>query len=403
YTILDNVYFLNGTLYIVRSDTEPSTFPETRAIISNAGNSKLSIDDTMRIISEQEANALLGRQASRMEGTTFICNDGASMMSDYYHFTAESLFPLWRAYSSLDVSITAEGDTRLPQPRRFIAPYIPSSRWRDYANLNQYILHGAFPSTGLEFEGDWQDRADTFRPHFFDRIVLGDRTVAKRAGTHQGEQGKTTFDKAVVQADKLPKSPHWWMPLRNNVVTFASGEDATDSLAETRKKREESAPVITYVTRQAWGKRMLRDADHTALVDKLRQLKKRNRSWEVNVVQMEKLSREEQVKLAARTTVLLGVHGAGLTSLLWMQPTKRSAVVEFLAPGAFSEDFEVAARMLGIKHYTVWGDKSMSYPSLPDKSQTWARGQRGGNFDSNDIPLDADAVVELIMKQIQGA
>ncbi|KAG8913296.1 hypothetical protein FRC01_004618 [Tulasnella sp. 417] len=204
----------------------------------------------------------------------------------------------------------------------------------------------------------------------------------------------------------MPKSPHWWMPIRNNVVTFAAGEDA-DSIVLKKKKRQEypnlattTSPVITYVTRQHWGKRMLRDADHTALVDKLHELKRENKDWEVNVVQLEELSREEQIRLAARTTVLLGVHGAGLTGLLWMQPTNQTTVVEFLAPGSFSEDFEVVARMVGIKHFTVWGDKPMTYPSLPDKSKLPARG-RSLEFDSNEIPVDADAVVALIKRQLQ--
>ncbi|KAG8967071.1 hypothetical protein FRC05_002285 [Tulasnella sp. 425] len=399
FTILDNVYFLNGTLYIVRSDTKPGSFPEPRMMISNAGNLTLSIEDNMRIISEREALRLFGTQASRIEGTTFLCNDDESVISDYYHFTAETLFSLWRAYSSLDLSITPYGETRLPQPRRFIVPNIPKSRWRDYANLNQYILHAAFPSTGLEFQADWADRAHTLRPYFFDRIVLGDRNAAKAQTHDNGNEAKEGIDKAVFQADKLPKSPHWWMPLRNNVVTFAAGEDAY-GMVKRKKRQETSSPVITYVTRQQWGKRMLRDSDHTALVDKLHQLKRTNKDWEVNVVQLETLSKEEQIRLAARTTVLMGVHGAGLTGLLWMQPTNQTTVVEFLAPGSFSEDFEVVSRMVGIKHFTIWGDKSMTYPSLPDKSQLPARGQ-SLEFDSNEIPVDADAVVSLIMRQLQ--
>lgn len=70
FTILDNVYFLNGTLYIVRSDTKPGSFPEPRMMISNAGNRTLSIEDNMRIISERDALRLFGTQASRIEGTT---------------------------------------------------------------------------------------------------------------------------------------------------------------------------------------------------------------------------------------------------------------------------------------------------------------------------------------------
>lgn len=47
----------------------------------------------------------------------------------------------------------------------------------------------------------------------------------------------------------------------------------------------------------------------------------------------------------------------------------------------------------------VFFSRSMTYPSLPDKSKLPARG-RSLEFDSNDIPVDADAVVALIKKQL---
>lgn len=80
FTILDNVYSLNGTLYVVRSDTKPGSFPEVRTMISNAGNPSLSIDDNMRIISEHQAIALFGSQASRVEGTTVSIETPAQHM-----------------------------------------------------------------------------------------------------------------------------------------------------------------------------------------------------------------------------------------------------------------------------------------------------------------------------------
>jgi hypothetical protein len=51
----------------------------------------------------------------------------------------------------------------------------------------------------------------------------------------------------------------------------------------------------------------------------------------------------------------MGVHGNGLTALLWMQPTKRSTVMEFFAPGGFAHDYEWTARALGMAHYGFWG------------------------------------------------
>jgi hypothetical protein len=55
---------------------------------------------------------------------------------------------------------------------------------------------------------------------------------------------------------------------------------------------------------------------------------------------MDKLSRDEQIRLAARTTIMMGVHGNGLTHLLWMKPTPRATVIEFFYPQGFAHDYE---------------------------------------------------------------
>jgi hypothetical protein len=51
----------------------------------------------------------------------------------------------------------------------------------------------------------------------------------------------------------------------------------------------------------------------------------------------------------------MGVHGNGLTSLLWMQPTARATVIEFFYPGGFAFDYEYTTRALGMTHYGFWG------------------------------------------------
>jgi hypothetical protein len=54
---------------------------------------------------------------------------------------------------------------------------------------------------------------------------------------------------------------------------------------------------------------------------------------------------------------MMGVHGNGLTSLLWMNPNPRSTVMEFFYPGGFAHDYEYTTRALGIRHYGFWGDR----------------------------------------------
>lgn len=54
---------------------------------------------------------------------------------------------------------------------------------------------------------------------------------------------------------------------------------------------------------------------------------------------------------------MMGVHGNGLTSLVWMKPTPRSTVMEFFYPGGFAHDYEYTTRALGMVHYGFWGSK----------------------------------------------
>jgi len=50
----------------------------------------------------------------------------------------------------------------------------------------------------------------------------------------------------------------------------------------------------------------------------------------------------------------MGVHGNGLTSLLWMNPNPRSTVMEFFYPQGFAHDYEYTTRALGMTHYGFW-------------------------------------------------
>lgn len=68
---------------------------------------------------------------------------------------------------------------------------------------------------------------------------------------------------------------------------------------------------MTYISRQSTGRR-LREEDHAGLVRSLRELDAEG-VCEVHVVRMEGMSLKAQIELVARTSVLVGVHGNGLT------------------------------------------------------------------------------------------
>jgi hypothetical protein len=196
-------------------------------------------------------------------------------------------FGFWRTYSSLDPAIDDNGNTTLPTPRRMLFTHIDAHHWRDYADMNQLVLRTAFPSISMEFKTDWDERADMARPFVFDRVVVADRAAAMNGKSWQRTQ------RTASEPFALTGSAHWWSTIRNNVVRFAGSEPSRGSMG---------VPVITYISRQEWGRRMLIQADHDRLVRELYNLRD-TYGYEVNVVNMDKLSRMEQLQLAAKTTV----------------------------------------------------------------------------------------------------
>lgn len=53
---------------------------------------------------------------------------------------------------------------------------------------------------------------------------------------------------------------------------------------------------------------------------------------------------------------MLGVHGNGLTHLVFMNPNRYSTVIELFFPKGFAQDYQWTAHSLGMSHFPVWND-----------------------------------------------
>lgn len=178
-----------------------------------------------------------------------------------------------------------------------IFAHLDANNWRDYAEMNQFILRSSFPSISMEFMNDWKERADTGRVFVFDRVVFADRAAAMHGDNFLRTQ------RTASNPFALPGSVNWWSTVRNAVVGFA-GLSQNEGAASV--KGVASNPVITYVSRQDWGRRMLIPEHHDRLVRELHGLRDQY-GYEINIVSMDKLSRIEQFQLSGRTTVSLCV------------------------------------------------------------------------------------------------
>ncbi|KAI4517334.1 hypothetical protein K525DRAFT_211140 [Schizophyllum commune Loenen D] len=350
WTVLDKLYIKNGTMYIV-SDNRAS-IPDVKEVMSKGifvkngpeeERKRLPTSEDIQVISTREAKRLFGTSAQIIDGVTWLVNDPPQFITHYYHWAAELWFGLWRTYSSLDINIAKDGKTHLKAPRRLMFHHLDAHHWRDYADMNQFVVRSTVPSITMEFVDDWRDRTEMDRAFVFDRVLIEDRSTAFLSKEVQ------RYQRIVANAFQMPGSVNWWMTVRNNVIE-AAGVHRSVGEGLTGK------PVITYISRQTWGRRMLKPEDHDRLVQELYKLRD-TYGYEVNVVSMDKLSRMQQIQLAARTTIMMGVHGNGLTSLIWMNSSPRATVMEFFFPGGFAYDYEYTSRAMGLTHYGFWNNE----------------------------------------------
>ena len=119
---------------------------------------------------------------------------------------------------------------------------------------------------------------------------------------------------------------------------------------------------------------------------------------------------------------MLGVHGNGLTHLLWMPPTPRSAVIEMFIRGGFARDCKSAgtvgrtclyierlticvvalalidqwtAQNLGIRHFAVRHDEYSTAPNEPKVDYP-------EGFQGTGITVKGEVVAQLIDDRLAG-
>jgi hypothetical protein len=111
---------------------------------------------------------------------------------------------------------------------------------------------------------------------------------------------------------------------------------------------------------------------------------------------------------------MMGVHGNGLTSLVWMNPIQRSTVMEFFFPEGFAHDYEYTTRGLGMTHFGFWNSRYVLSSILFPPSVHFLLNHISSHFTSprfppvkypigfqgNAIPIDGVAVARLCLDRL---
>ncbi|KAG8967560.1 hypothetical protein FRB90_010875, partial [Tulasnella sp. 427] len=274
-------------------------------------------------------------------------------------------------------------NTYLPAPSRFIFPRLASGQWRDHRKLNPLLIRSSFPSSSIETKQGWEDRASVDQAYSFDIVGLAQTAAATR---NPGSQGGRALESAL---DVNPSpGKHWWAPIRNSVL------EAVGVLrGESGVLHADGKIVVTYVVSQNRDLALEYDV-HYKLSEKLRKLE-RDYDWEVNVVVTAKMSTYEQIQLAARSTIVLGIHSRFFSLLPYMVPNHSSTVIEFFMPGYFSSRYQVPAQAFGIEHYGIWNNTYFRSAS-PDRPPT----RELPKLEMERMDLDVDMIIELIEERL---
>ncbi len=175
------------------------------------------------------------------------------------------------------------------------------------------------------YEDDWKDvkRATASgkpKAYMFPKAILADRSASFR-GTKCPLTARTVAEAALIG----DPGRWWWEPIRRQVLRFAGtpeevidrnlqgygSTDPADLKADPKLKQKlgeiiqpqsvTDRPVVTYISRQS-SRRRLTPESHAELVAALEKHSKAN-NWDLIIVEAEKLSKEEQLIMAAKTTV----------------------------------------------------------------------------------------------------
>ncbi|KZT55618.1 hypothetical protein CALCODRAFT_436925 [Calocera cornea HHB12733] len=419
WTVFQNLYFSNGTFFIVAEKDQGGLgdgYWPARELITSTGLPGLAENEKERVPGPKEMDVLSEEEAARIwedrvfdvDGFSVLVNDPTQFLRHYYHVAAELFFGTERVITNFDSMPAPDGKVNAPVPDRFIFIHCDEEGFSDGPGLDHFFLHAQFPKATPMYQPSWENMAkqvhDSRKVFRFPAALFIDRTAAFSGGP-TGATSRTPASPWQVGGGEfgtggLGRNQFWYESARRRILSFAGVPNAVldiglRAMDPPLAPGKADKPVITYISRQRTG-RKLRDEDHELLVAALEAMCKKHK-WEFQLMVGETMARDEQLLWAARTTVMLGVHGNGLTHQLMMPPHPRSAVLEMFRPPNFARDYEWTAGVLGHAYYTIQNDTFFTPPTLADVNyDDW-------NTDKvRSIPVHPPTVVEVIETQLLG-
>ncbi|THH32788.1 hypothetical protein EUX98_g1422 [Antrodiella citrinella] len=246
YTILENVFILNGTFFLVTNS--PTSLPPLGSIASATFDpTRPPRPQDWKVINSENAASVLGVYGGRLHGTSWLSTDASDSQDPYTFFSLLRthnylLNPrTGKAFTSTSgLRILGPGElpsvSEVTPPIRFMLPFVPTFsspqlptpaggeevkehpplRVKSYNGLHPQFLRAVLPTVTVSYAEDWKDLESMGVPYIFDRLIVADSGAASR-GREQWNIG-------------------WTPPLRKASIVASSG-------SELRRRADENLSV----------------------------------------------------------------------------------------------------------------------------------------------------------------
>ena len=304
FTYFDHLYFDTGfrTFYGVGENIDTD-----RAIAPDAG----------RAYSFKSVSYLSRKNIGFIDGTTLFLFEANITKSYLFHFfhLLEHLVGIWSLY----------GDENNEDIKTIVLDGI-SSNWEGPNKLNKHLIEALFPNAVVITWDNFIKMHDN-KTICLERAVLSDRAVTLN------NYECTKINKMLGSA--LPfLSEENLINLADKVHTYSKTKKcASDTLRVTYTKRGMPRTLTENLEKQ-----LLSDISKIPNVS-------------VIVADFCKLSFQEQVNLIGNTDVLIGVHGNGLSHILFLP--ENAAAIEIFPPDTLALDYRLYADARGVAYLGI--------------------------------------------------
>lgn len=321
--VFENVWFRNGTFRLYNPFN--ASFPDSDKVFSLHAELEVSPTSPPDVVSD-----------FCFEGTTLLIHEVSTLehkwtgLYHYYHFVAEDLLGGLTALASVPVRT---GRALSTSANGVVIPW--QSGWKDVWGMNEMVLRGMFDNHIVDTD-HWHRLIKGDRWVYFARVAVVDRWAS-----HEYNVDADVWNKMALPIFQHPHIPDFFTPPRERLLEHYN-----------IRKTEPSVSKVIYIDRQASDRRMS-DQNHEELLQMLVDLDCSGVLTFEHLV-LEDMEPIEQVRAVADASVMIGIHGNGLTHQLWM--STKSTLIELFPTKSFLRDYQAVATVLGHNYWAVQND-----------------------------------------------